>query len=104
MCVRISQFNEGRAEGKFTLVLLLHLLLPFQLPTFQKVSHTRLLCSSWECAALVFPVAAGLQLSCQSKRASPERQCRGDPAPSSLFASVDRTEEISFTQRVLYHR
>lgn len=103
VCVCVCQYNDGRGEGKFIFVLLLPLL-RFQLPKFQKVPRRRLLCSSWDCAALVFPMADWLQLSSQSKRASPERQCRGDPAPGSLYASVDRTEEISFTQRALYHR
>lgn len=89
--VYVSLMMEGEKES----LHLLHFFSP-QLPEFQQVSHRGLLCSSRERAALVFPVADSLQLSCQSERASPERQCRGDPAPGSLYASVNRTEDISF--------
>lgn len=97
-CVWICQFNDGRGEGKFILVLLLPLL-PFQLAKFQKVSHRRVLCSSWECAALVFPVADWLQLSCQSNRASPERQCRGTRLPAH-YALLSREQRGSHSHNV----
>lgn len=81
MCVCVCAYVDSMMEGKFILVLLLPLL-PFRLPKSQKVSNRRQLCGSWECAALVFPVADWLRLSCQSNRASPERQCRGDQLPA----------------------
>lgn len=94
MGVYISLMMEGEKESS---ELLYFFVFPFLLPKFKKVSHRRLLCISQEHSALVFPVADELQLSCQSHGAATARQCRGDLALGSLYTSVNRTEEISFT-------
>lgn len=95
VCEYVSLMMEGEKESLYLFYFSPSSL--FNLLSFRKF-HTEE-CSSWECAALVFPVADWLQLSCQSNRASPERQCRGTRLPAH-YALLSREQRGSHSHNV----